>query len=386
MFPRTADRHLLFGLLALQNEFIEKRQLVAAFGVWMADHSKPLDEILVQQQALKEDDRALLSSLVDRHITARGGDVVASLRSLSSVGSVREELEQLADRDVAASIANLRPMDQATILRSLGQTTSSGQRFEFRRPLARGGLGVVSVALDKELNREIALKEIRTDRADDQAYRTKFVLEAEVTGGLEHPGIVPVYGLGTGLDGRPYYAMRLIKGDNLLESIKRFHEDVAAGKEPYDGTAIRKLLRRFLDVCQAIDYAHSRGVLHRDLKPGNIMLGKYGETLVVDWGLAKPLGVQRRESSSSSSDADPEPSLIPGGSNDGMTIQGSMVGTAAYAPPEQLSGNLAQVSERSDIYGLGAMLYELLTGQPPAQGHTLEEVIKSVVAGAIEPP
>ena len=109
---------------------------------------------------------------------------------------------------------------------------------------------------------------------------------------------MPVYGLGTGPDGRPYYTMRLIKGDNLHVHIKRFHQDMAEGKESFDGPSLRKLLRRFLDVCQAIDYAHSRGVLHRDLKPGNVMLGKYGETLIVDWGLAKPLGASSRESSS----------------------------------------------------------------------------------------
>ncbi len=380
----NADRHLLFGLLALQNEFIDKRQLVAAFGAWIADHSKPLDEILVVQQALNTDDRALLSRLVDRHVAARGGNVGASLRSISSAGAVRAELERLADDDIKVSIAKLRSVDLVTVPPSVGQSTSAGQRFEIRRPLDRGGLGIVSVAIDKELNREVALKEIRGDRADDQAFRSKFMLEAEVTGGLEHPGIVPVYGLGTGPDGRPYYAMRLIKGDNLLVHIKRFHESVAAGNEAFDGTSLRKLLRRFLDVCQAIDYAHARGVLHRDLKPGNVMLGKYGETLVVDWGLAKPLGAQRRESSIT--ELDIEPSLIPSGSDNGMTVQGSIIGTAAYAPPEQLSGNLDLVNERSDVYGLGAMLYELLTGTTPAHGETLEAIIKAVVAGQIRTP
>ena len=106
-----------------------------------------------------------------------------------------------------------------------------------------------------------------------------------MTGGLEHPGVVPVYGLGHYADGRPFYAMRFVQGDNLRDALRRLH----AAKEPrYDSLAFRQLLGRFVDVCQAVAYAHSRGVLHRDLKPGNIMLGKYGETLVVDWGLAKP--------------------------------------------------------------------------------------------------
>ena len=149
----------------------------------------------------------------------------------------------------------------------------------------------------------MALKQILDQHADDPTSRQRFLLEAEITGGLEHPGIVPVYGLGTYGDGRPYYAMRFIRGDTLKEAIERFHADERSKSDPgRRSLELRKLLRRFLDVCNAIDYAHSRGVLHRDIKPANIIVGKHGETLVVDWGLAKAVG--RSDPGSGRADAD----------------------------------------------------------------------------------
>src|SRR5262249_45396597 len=144
---------------------------------------------------------------------------------------------------------------------SVGGSTSSGQRFRILRPHAKGGLGQVSVALDEELHREVALKEIQDKHADHPESRSRFLLEAEITGGLEHPGIVPVYGLGQYADGRPFYAMRFIRGDNLKDAIDRFHKADVPARDPGERTlALRKLLGRFIDVCNAIAYAHSRGV------------------------------------------------------------------------------------------------------------------------------
>ncbi len=144
------------------------------------------------------------------------------------------------------------------------------------------------MAQDDELNREVALKQILDRHADDLVSRQRFLTEAEITGGLEHPGIVPVYGQGIDSDGRPYYAMRFIRGDSLKEVVDRFHADGALKFDPCRRSLeLRQLLRRFTDVCTApSDTAHARDVLHRDItEPGNVIVGKYGETLVVDWGL-----------------------------------------------------------------------------------------------------
>jgi len=276
---------------------------------------------------------------------------------------------------------------------SVGSITSDGQRFRVLRPHARGGLGAVIVALDTELHREVALKTILDRHADDPTSRARFLLEAEVTGGLEHPGIVPVYGLGTYDSGRPYYALRFIKGDSLKEVIEHFHGEpgrVSAGSQSRTRSAktrganasplaFRQLLRRFLDVCDPVEYAHSRGVLRRDIKPGNIIVGKHGETLVVDWGLAKAQG---RPDAGPSDERPLVPSLASGSSE---TLPGRALGTPAYMNPEQARGDLEHLGPRSDVYSLGATLYRLLTGKPPFEGDAIN-VIEAVQRGAFQPP
>jgi serine/threonine-protein kinase len=240
----------------------------------------------------------------------------------------------------------------------------------------------VFVAIDAELNREVALKEILDARADDAVSRQKFLVEAEITGSLEHPGIVPVYGLGTYGDGRPYYAMRFIRGTSLKEAIEKFHAEPALRSDPSRRPLeLRKLLRRFLDVCNTLEYAHGRGVLHRDIKPGNIMVGRYGETLVVDWGLAKATG------QSSGEESGEEPPVVPSsGSGSVETLPGSALGTPRYMSPEQARGDVQALGPATDVYALGATLYSLLTGKPPFEQNNVGEVLKAVQAGTFVPP
>jgi tRNA A-37 threonylcarbamoyl transferase component Bud32 len=266
--------------------------------------------------------------------------------------------------------------------KSAANTRTPGSRYRTLRFHARGGLGEVLLAEDAELHRAVALKRMQALHSLDPDSRRRFLLEAEITGRLEHPGVVPIYGLVEDEDGQPAYAMRFIEGETLQEALKRFHGSDRTGEDPGErGLAQRQLLGRFLAVCNTVAYAHSRGILHRDLKPANIMLGKYGETLVVDWGLAKPFAT------TDTAQRPGEETLRVGfaGAHDNTEV-GQTVGTPAYMSPEQAEGRWDLVCPASDIYGLGATLYVLLTGEPPFASLPLKDLVPMVRAGQFPPP
>jgi serine/threonine-protein kinase len=379
-----ADRNLLFGVLALQMDFIGRDALIAAMQAWAFEKSRPLGRILVGQGALGEEDYQALERLVRRHLARHGDSPRRSLATLGPIGPAGEHLARLDDPDVQASLCHLvatpGAMDDPGVTRTAapGDVATGADRFRILRPHGRGGIGQVSVALDGELHREVALKEIAPRFADDPASRARFLLEAEVTGRLEHPGIVPVYSLGRHGDGRPYYAMRFVRGDSLKDAIDRFHR--AGGAPDGDPGAraleFRKLLGRFVAVCDAVAYAHSRGVIYRDIKPSNILLGPYGETLVADWGLAKVVG--RDEPADGAAEVTLRPELA---SSSSETLPGTAVGTPAFMSPEQAGGRLEALGPASDVYSLGATLYCLITGRSPVDDTDVGHVLRRVRAG-----
>ncbi len=387
-----ADRNLLFGILAVQMNFVTRDALIAAMHAWVLERSRPLGQILVEQHALSPSRQSLLEQLVGEHLAAHDGDAEKSLTAAGGAGPIRDALRDIALPELHATLnrivthrENTACETEATMTYGVGPVPAAGSRFCILRPHAKGGLGQVSVALDSELNREVALKELRPERADDLDSRARFLLEAEVTGRLEHPGVVPVYGLGCDAEGRPFYAMRLVKGQTLKEAIERFHEAERGdgNNQRPSNLALRQLLNRFVAVCNVMAYAHSRGVIHRDLKPANILLGPYGETLVVDWGLAKVVG--RGEAAARSGAA--EATLQPGsGSSSSETLPGTALGTPAYMSPEQAEGRLERVGPQSDVYSLGATLYCLLTGQPPIGETDVGMALGLVRRGEFPPP
>ncbi|MGP0067207.1 MAG: serine/threonine-protein kinase, partial [Isosphaeraceae bacterium] len=310
-------------------------------------------------------------------------------------GSVVEETEEDPDRN-----QDQQPLETASFpprtlsdlrtggghaLPSEGAGTVEGRgRYSLIRIHAEGGIGQVWLAWDCDLGREVALKKLRPNGTGSSSTRARFVREARVTGQLQHPGIVPVYELcQSDLEPASFYTMRLIKGRTLKEAVNAFHARRKAGQSrPLD---LRELLGAYLSVCQTIAYAHSRGVIHRDIKGQNVLMGDFGEVVVVDWGLAKIIGEPEAGPNGGEGSAGPTPSELLGDGSRGHTIEGEILGTPNYMAPEQAAGRIEQIDSKSDVYGLGAILYEILTGEPPFRGE-LYEVLRKVVDEAPVPP
>jgi serine/threonine-protein kinase len=248
-------------------------------------------------------------------------------------------------------------------------------RYQQHAILGRGGMGEVRLCRDARIGREVAMKVIAQAGRSLGDARARFLREARLQGQLEHPSVVPVYELGADPDGAAWFTMRRVHGHTLLAIL----EALAAGDEEAGRRYTRhRLLSAFSNVCLAVDFAHSRGVLHRDLKPGNVMLGDYGEVYVLDWGLAKMVG-HAGEGASPVERADGDAPAPAVDSIDGRTVQGAILGTPGYMAPEQIGG---AVDRRADVYALGAILFELLSLEPLHEGDTSGQLLGSTRRGA----
>jgi serine/threonine-protein kinase len=236
-------------------------------------------------------------------------------------------------------------------------------------------MGLVSLCRDNELGRNVALKELLPDNVANEEMQSRFLQEARITSQLEHPSIVPVYELVRPAGQPPFYTMRFVKGRRLTDAAHAHHENRRAGADTR--LNLLTLLNAFVSVCNAVAYAHSQGVIHRDLKGQNVVLGDFGEVIVLDWGLAKRLddGPATQQAQTSEATVDHPPS---GPENDRLTRAGALLGTPAYMSPEAAASDLACLDERTDVYGLGALLYEILTGQPPFTADTQRALLLKV--------
>ncbi len=478
----VSDRNLIFAILAIQNDLVSRDGVIAAMNAWISAKHKPISQILVEQGSLDPDDAAAIDGMISRIIRKSGGDVHKTLESLSSVAELAAPLAALGDTDLTASLSvcaeiptfvanpqsakaagpRLSPSPDSPprgpilsdpdgeLPENLNITPAPEPRpgdvigrFRIIRLVGKGGQGAVYEAHDlSELDRTVALKTTLEGLSDSpeilQRRRTHLLREGRLNARLEHQFIIPVHGLGTTEEGRPFYAMRLLDQINLDTAIHNFHTgkdllhdpkaaaknrpkpgenrdpapirpvgafpqggptEIVLGQAPVqsnpplvpvasDGSEsgnrqddplpvrldrlegqrnldFRNLLERFTDICEAMHFAHTRRVLHRDLKPGNIMIGPNGETLVIDWGMAKTKAELQAEALKDRPANGPESISAEIDDQYRMSVEGRFIGTLGFAAPEQLAGDLTKLNETTDVYSLGMILFEVLTGRNP---------------------
>ena len=306
-----------------------------------------------------------------------GGSATSSGSSASATG-VLDTIAQSFGTVPRVPLRDTAPGEEpGPIVRKPGvDDADTSIRYRIDGEIARGGMGAVLTGRDPDLGRDVALKVLRDDLRENADMVRRFVEEAQIGGQLQHPGVVPIYELGTFADRRPFFAMKLVKGHTLAQLL-------ADRKNPADD--LPRFLSIFESICQTMAYAHARGVIHRDLKPSNVMVGSFGEVQVMDWGLAKVLskgGVVDDAQAGKSEHRETVIATARSGSDEpGLSRAGSIMGTPSYMAPEQARGEIEVIDERADAFALGSILAEILTGEPAFTGRTAGEIQRKAALG-----
>ncbi len=380
MSRHDTDHQLLFAVLVVQVGLARADQVLAAAAAGLTEPELDLGSRLVQAGVISRQQRLLVAAMTDEAVRAQGGDPGETLGLFGGPDSVARtfggSLELSAEGELKVQ-PTPPPLPAAADSQTQAPVTAEAAgRYTLGSECGRGGQARVMLAIDQHIGREVAFKQLLAGSSASGSAKpsattvARFLREARVTGLLEHPNIIPVHELGRRGDGSLYYTMRLVRGESLADRLESC--------ETLDHRL--KLLGAFWDLCNAVAFAHSKGVIHRDLKPANVMVGPFGETVLLDWGLAKVRGSEDHQDAVLEEQA----ALLQRGPPSG-TMAGWAVGTPSYMSPEQARGSIEEVDERSDVWGLGAVLYELLTGRAPFIGDNPYHVVAQVRQEPVDP-
>jgi tetratricopeptide (TPR) repeat protein len=380
----ASTRGKLFAAFARRLEYVTDGQLSLACQAQRRDPSRGLVDILLAQGAIDARNRGLIEEAVESQLAAHAGDVEACFAAIHDKGWVPAVLFADGSDAPMATGAPTGPepaspaweagdADALTETVTLGSYTSGGSRYELLERKFTGGMGEVWLARDRELNREVLLKQVLPQLAENVRNRGRFLLEARTGAILEHPGIVPVYDIGQHPGGQLFQVMRYFRPGSLHKKIAAYH---LAHPDAIDELALRTLLGHFATACRAIEFVHTRGILHLDIKPQNIVTGEFGETQIIDWGLAQitdadMLEKVHEESGNLGSGSARGDSATPASrekSTATNVLPRGLRGTPAYAAPEQWRGDPKVLGAWTDVYGLGATLFEILASKAPFTG------------------
>lgn len=349
---------------------------------------KPID--LSKKKSLEEKTVASRESMSSEQTTITLGKTIAATKKIKEILNVEpsvdlEHTSQIYFSSKGRKVADLSETSVRDSILHAGEET----KYIFDKEIGRGGMGVVVGIVDQDIRRKVAMKVLHPSERPDTSQIKRFVEEAQVTGQLEHPNIVPVHEIGIDEESNIYFTMKLVQGENLDHIISKIAEGDQGYQKKY---SLGTLIQIFMKVCDGLGYAHSKGVLHRDLKPENVMIGDFGEVLLMDWGIAKILG-QEDESATESSipmgkppEKTDETDKINKIDAELHTVEGSVMGTPSYLPPEQAKGTISELDERSDVFSLGGILYKILTHKAPYGGENIYQKLWKAGEYKLVPP